>query len=170
MRLPDPSEAEIMADLAALEVKGSGSSRVGRGGRGRLSVPHGWSFQGDAVGVVDEAIEDGVGEGGLSDHVVPVLDEELTGHEGSLLTVAVVEEDLARPAGPHRNPPPLRRADSHPPDRIVEAVPARPPEGAWLKRLKGLSRRRSRPLPGPAHAPGAAAVSPRGRLLDTLQD
>jgi hypothetical protein len=32
---------------------------------------HGSAFEGDAVGVVDEAIEDGVGEGGVSDGFVP---------------------------------------------------------------------------------------------------
>ena len=32
------------------------------------------AFEGDAVGVVDQAIEDGIGEGGVADDVVPVLD------------------------------------------------------------------------------------------------
>ena len=36
----------------------------------------------EAVGVVHEAIEDGVGNGRIGDHVVPVLDVELAGNDG----------------------------------------------------------------------------------------
>ena len=36
--------------------------------------PHGRALQLEAVGVVDDAIQDGVGEGGLADPVMPRLD------------------------------------------------------------------------------------------------
>ena len=42
------------------------------GGRSAL-LSHGVSFELDAVGVVNETVEDGVGEGGGADRVVPVL-------------------------------------------------------------------------------------------------
>jgi Reverse transcriptase (RNA-dependent DNA polymerase) len=38
---------------------------------------HGWTFQCDAVGVMYEAVEDGVTEGGITDDIVPVFDREL---------------------------------------------------------------------------------------------
>ena len=38
-------------------------------------------FELEAVGVVDEAIEDGIGEGGLADEVVPGFDGELAGDQ-----------------------------------------------------------------------------------------
>jgi len=45
----------------------------------------------EAVGVVDEAIQDGVGNGRIGDHVVPVLQVELAGNNGWAAAVAVVE-------------------------------------------------------------------------------
>ena len=44
------------------------------------------------MGVVDESVKDGVPEGGVSDDVVPVLDGELGGKDGSAAGVAVVED------------------------------------------------------------------------------
>ena len=38
-------------------------------------------FELEAVSVVDEAIEDGIGEGRLADEVVPGFDGELAGHQ-----------------------------------------------------------------------------------------
>jgi hypothetical protein len=44
------------------------------------------------VGVVDKAIEDGIGEGGVSDGFVPVLDGELAGDEGGLAAGPVLDD------------------------------------------------------------------------------
>jgi len=44
------------------------------------------------MGLVDQAIEDRVGKGGVADAVVPVLEGELTGHEGGAAAVAVFED------------------------------------------------------------------------------
>ena len=35
----------------------------------------------DAVGVMDEAIEDGIGDGWIADDFVPLLDRHLTGDD-----------------------------------------------------------------------------------------
>jgi hypothetical protein len=43
------------------------------------------------VGVVDEAVEDGVGEGGVAEDVVPVVEGELAGDERGAFAVAIVE-------------------------------------------------------------------------------
>ena len=37
----------------------------------------------ETMGIVDDAVEDGVGEGGIADHIVPAVDWELTGDQGS---------------------------------------------------------------------------------------
>jgi hypothetical protein len=47
---------------------------------------HGTSFELDVVSVVNEAIQDGIGEGGVGDVVVPVIDGELAGHESGRLS------------------------------------------------------------------------------------
>ena len=52
-------------------IKSGGGARVKRGGFGG-GFAHGVSLQGEPVGVVDEAIEDGVGDGRVADGVVPV--------------------------------------------------------------------------------------------------
>ena len=44
------------------------------------------------MSVVNEAVEDGVAEGGIADDVMPVLDGELAGDERRAATVAVVED------------------------------------------------------------------------------
>ena len=41
------------------------------------SLPQAVSGELDAVGVVDDAIKDGVGEGGVANNVVPLLDRKL---------------------------------------------------------------------------------------------
>ena len=43
------------------------------------------------MGVVDDAVEDGIGDGGVGDDVVPVLYIDLTGEDGGAAAVAVVE-------------------------------------------------------------------------------
>lgn len=45
-------------------------------------LAHAFSFQDEAVGVVDEAIEDGVGQCRIADDVVPVFDRYLAGDDG----------------------------------------------------------------------------------------
>jgi len=44
------------------------------------------------VGVVDESVEDGVGEGGVAEDVMPVVEGELAGDERGAFAVAIVED------------------------------------------------------------------------------
>ena len=103
------------------------------GGRGWSSVAGGgWGCQwaagfseavaGDAelVGVVDEAVEDGVGEGGVAEVVVPGVWGELAGDEGAAGVVAVVEEfeEVAAVAVSERGDAPVFEQDE------VEALQA----------------------------------------------
>ena len=53
---------------------------------------HGFSFEGNFVGVVDEAVEDGVGQGGVANDLVPVVDGNLAGDEGGASVVAVFND------------------------------------------------------------------------------
>ena len=46
----------------------------------------------EAVGVVDEAVENGVGIGGIADHGVPVFDGKLAGDDGGSAPVAFLED------------------------------------------------------------------------------
>jgi hypothetical protein len=46
----------------------------------------------DAMGVVDEAIENGVGVGGIADHVVPFVDRQLAGDDGRAPAVAFFQD------------------------------------------------------------------------------
>ena len=43
---------------------------------------HAVSFQLDAVGVVDDAVEDGIGDGGFADHLMPTRDGQLGRDDG----------------------------------------------------------------------------------------
>ena len=46
----------------------------------------------DAIGVVDDAVEDGVGDGGVADDVVPVFDRQLAGNEDRSGVVAILDD------------------------------------------------------------------------------
>ena len=52
---------------------------------------HAFSGHGETVGVVDEAVEDCVGEGRIANDVTPLLGRNLTGDEGRSAAVAVDE-------------------------------------------------------------------------------
>src|SRR6516165_5111569 len=56
------------------------------------------------MGVVDDAVEDGVGDGRFADDVVPAIDGDLTGDEGCTAAVAVLDDlqQVATLVGPER--------------------------------------------------------------------
>ena len=53
-----------------------------------LGAAHGLTAEIDAMGVVDEPVEDGVGVGGVSDEAVPIGDGNLAGDECGFSPVA----------------------------------------------------------------------------------
>ena len=55
-------------------------------------LSHAVSLEGKAVGVVDEAVEDRVGDGGVGDDLVPMLDRHLTGDDSRPALVAIVDD------------------------------------------------------------------------------
>jgi len=60
--------------------------------QGGKDFAHGISFEFKSVGVVDEAVKDQIGEGGVGDAGVPVLDRDLGGDQGCGAAVTVVED------------------------------------------------------------------------------
>ena len=65
------------------------ASRLERLG-GDLS--HAVSPEDEAVCVVDETVENGVGDGGIGDDLVPVIDRDLAGDDGRATLMAVVDD------------------------------------------------------------------------------
>ena len=61
------------------------------------------------MGVVDQAVEYGVGEGRFADEVVPAVDRELAGDQGGGATVAVVDDfqQIAARVGVQRGQAPI---------------------------------------------------------------
>ena len=47
-----------------------------------FGFPHALAVEFDAVGIVDEAVEDGISEGGFPDHVMPGVDGQLACDQG----------------------------------------------------------------------------------------
>ena len=62
-----------------------GDARDGAG------LPQGWAVEGEAVGGVDQAVEDGVREGWLPDDVVPGLHRKLAGDDDRPPAVAILD-------------------------------------------------------------------------------
>src|SRR5579863_3817727 len=61
-------------------------------GGGLLLLSEALSFEFDAVGVVDEAIEDCVGDGGISDNFVPAIDGQLAGDDDRTSFISVLDD------------------------------------------------------------------------------
>ncbi len=59
---------------------------------GGAPLAHAVAVELDAVGVVDDAIEDGVGQGGIADDLVPALDRQLAGDQQRAGVVAVLDD------------------------------------------------------------------------------
>jgi len=61
------------------------------------------------MGVVDEAVEDGVGIGRVADHLVPFVDRDLAGQDGRAAAVAFFEDlvEIAAGAGIERIETPI---------------------------------------------------------------
>ena len=64
---------------------------LGQAGCGFL-LSHAVSLQCNAVGVVDDAVEDGIGDGGFADQVVPLGDGHLGGDQGLFTAVAFLAD------------------------------------------------------------------------------
>lgn len=63
-------------------------------------LSHAFSCEFEAVSVVDQTVENGVGEGRICDRLVPVLDGKLAGCDGGAAAVTVVRcHPTALPAG-----------------------------------------------------------------------
>ncbi len=61
------------------------------------------------MGIVDEAIEHGVGIGGISNEHMPLVHGELAGDDGGTVTVAIFEDfqEVMTGAGIERLEPPI---------------------------------------------------------------
>src|SRR5208337_4306530 len=57
-----------------------------------LRWAHAFAFELDPVGVMDDAVEDGVGIGGIADEIVPFLDGRLAGDDGGAAAIALLDE------------------------------------------------------------------------------
>ncbi len=55
---------------------------------GGHELAHGLALELEAVGVVDDAIEDGVGDRRLADQVMPFVDRNLGGDRGGFAAIA----------------------------------------------------------------------------------
>src|SRR5208337_3507075 len=55
-------------------------------------LAHAFAFELDPVRVMDDAVEDGVGIGGIADEIVPFLDGRLAGDDGGAAAIALLDE------------------------------------------------------------------------------
>mgnify|MGYP006883685366 CR=1 FL=1 len=53
---------------------------------------HRLDFEGDAISVVDEPIEDGIGDGAITEVGMPLIDRQLTGDQRRAAIVAIIED------------------------------------------------------------------------------
>jgi hypothetical protein len=67
------------------------------------------AFEGQPVSVVDELVEDGVGDGWIGDGLMPLLDRQLAGDDGRAAAVAIIDdlEEVASLIGGQTGEPPI---------------------------------------------------------------
>lgn len=53
---------------------------------------HGFALEGESQGVMNNTVEDGIGEGGILNLLMPVFDGELRGKQTGGFAIAVIEE------------------------------------------------------------------------------
>ena len=72
-------------------------------------LAHAVSLECEAVSVVNEAVEDGVGDGGIGDDLVPVVDRHLAGDDGRTALMAVIDhfEEIATLIAGEGSKPPI---------------------------------------------------------------
>src|ERR1700742_1786857 len=79
--------------VAWLSSGGIGRAVFGGGqGPGGFALSHAVSFKGDAVGVVYDSVQDGVGNSGFAYHVMPLCDGKLGGDERGFSPIAFFED------------------------------------------------------------------------------
>ncbi|MGY3506818.1 hypothetical protein ACVWYJ_007492 [Bradyrhizobium sp. USDA 4471] len=90
------------------------------------------------MGIVEEAIEHGVGIGGISNEQMPLVHGELAGDDGGAMTVAIFEDfqEVVTGAGIERLEPPIIE------DQQIDTAKAAP-----VRRSGARPRRRSSPTP-----------------------
>jgi hypothetical protein len=81
----------------------------GPGGRDRAPSTQAVAAEIDAVGVVDETVENGVGIGRVPDHGMPFVDRDLAGEDGRATAVAFLEDlvEIVMGAGVERLQAPI---------------------------------------------------------------
>ena len=57
-----------------------------------LPFAHGVSLQGNVVRVVNQPVKDGIGQGGLPNRLMPVLDRQLAGDDRRSAVMAIFEQ------------------------------------------------------------------------------
>ncbi len=57
-----------------------------------MLFPEALAGQFDAIGIVDEPVEDGVGDGGVADDFVPSADRHLAGDDDGAHLVAIIDD------------------------------------------------------------------------------
>ena len=75
------------------------------------------------MSIIEEPVQDGVAEGGVTDEVVPVLDGELAGEDGTAPSVAVIqdlEEVVTTLAGERSEPPVVEDEEPGPGEPLEE--------------------------------------------------
>ena len=116
--------------------RGAPSKRSGistASGSGRCQRPGACAAQAiagevDALRVVHQAVEDGVGVGRIADHGVPLVDRQLAGEDGGAPAVAFLEDlqQIVPGAGVERGEAPVvedEDVDLRPASKIAQPVP-----------------------------------------------
>ena len=106
---------------------------------GRAGAAQAFSCEFETAGVVDEAVEDGIGVGRIADELMPAFDGQLAGDDGGTPAVAVVEDFQDVVAGGSRPQSSRMRTSARP--RVRSRRGWRPSPRASARSAKSLGTR-----------------------------
>jgi hypothetical protein len=109
----------------------------------RLELAHGWPIQLQPMGIVNQAVEDGIGNGRVGNHLVPVFDRQLASDNDRTAIVSVVDDlqKIAALIGRERRQPP-----------VVEDQQRDAREGTQQTGMTAVSARQSQSIQQPGYA------------------
>lgn len=115
--------------------------------RFRQPFAHRFSLERDLIGIVHKPVKNGIGERRFPDRRMPVIDWELTGHEGGPTSMAIIEEFQEIPAmliGQRSQPPVIQHHEvglgetpEHAPISAIAFGDCEFPEEPWESQIQG---------------------------------
>ena len=108
-----------------------------------------WAFEIDTMGAMNDPVENGVGQGGIANHLMPAIDRELAGDQQGSPVVAIVDDlkQIAALLGIERFRPQSSMINRRVRSSAFISRGSRPSPRAWARSVNCKSAPKRDPAP-----------------------